>query len=182
MGDIVVFVEEASASEIVRALVRKLGLERRVTVLKHQGAGDLERSFARKIASDPLPTSKFLVLRDADNQNCAALKHQLSQMVPRNKRDRTMVRIACQELEAWYLAQPEALRAAGAMKRAIPRKILGGNIDAIPNPKRIFLRHAHDKGQIEHARRIGEQLNFESTKSTSFRHFVSGLRSLAAMA
>ena len=179
--DIVVFVEEQSAYEIVRAMARKLDLDDRLTVLKHRGAGDLERSFARKIASDPLPNSKFLVLRDADNKNCKTLKRQLGDLIPRDKRAKTIVRIVCQELEAWYLAQPEALRAAGALHREIPKKTLSGNVDAVANPKRIFLRHAHNKGQIEHARRIGEHLDFGSTKSASFMHFVLSLRSLAAM-
>jgi hypothetical protein len=179
--DIVVFVEEPSAYEIARAVVRKLGLLERVTILKHRGAGDLERSFAGKIANDPFPNSKFLILRDADNRNCKALKRDLWERIPRGKRGRAVIRIACQELESWYLAQPDALVAAGALASEIPKRRLSGNVDAISDPKRIFLRHAHNRGQIEHARRIGPELDVFSTRSTSFKHFVSGLRMLAEM-
>jgi hypothetical protein len=179
--DILVFVEEPSAYEIARAVARKLGLLERVTILTHQGAGDLERSLANKIANDPLPNSKFLILRDADNKDCRALKRDLRERVPRGKRARTVVRIVCQELEAWYLAQPEALIAAGALARQIPKSVLNANADAIGDPKRLFLSLAHDKGQIEHARRIGPELNILSTQSASFKHFVSGLRRLAEM-
>lgn len=179
--DIVVFVEEPSAYEIARAVARKLGLLERVTVLKHQGAGDLERSLANKIANDPFPNSKFLILRDADNKDCRALKRNLQERVPPAKRARTVVRIVCQELEAWYLAQPKALTSAGALARPLPRNILNANVDAIGNPKRLFLGLAHDKGQIEHARRIGPELDIASTRSASFKHFVSGLRNLARM-
>ncbi len=179
--DILVFVEEPSAYEIARAVARKLGLLERVTILTHQGAGDLERSLANKIANDPLPNSKFLILRDADNKDCRALKRNIRERVPRGKRARTVVRIVCQELEAWYLAQPDALIAAGALARQIPKKVLNANADAIGDPKRLFLSLAHDKGQIEHARRIGPELDISSTQSASFKHFVSGLRKLAEM-
>ncbi|MGA2044649.1 MAG: DUF4276 family protein [Roseiarcus sp.] len=179
--DIIVFVEEPSASEIARAVAAKLGLLERVTILKHQGAGDLERSFGNKIANDPIEGAKFLILRDADNQDCQGLKHRLSELVPSNKRERTIVRIVCQELEAWYLAQPAALAKAGSLASEIPRSRLRGNVDALADPKRLFLRHAHNRGQIEHARRIGPLLDIESTRSASFGHFVSGLRKLAAM-
>ena len=179
--DIVIFVEEPSAFEIVSALSRRLGLSSRVKILKHQGAGDLERSYAGKISNDPFPNSKFLILRDADNKNCKALKKTLLEKVPREKRVRTRVRIICQELEAWYLAQPEALAAAGSLKRLIPKTKLSGNVDSISDPKRLFLRHAHEKGQIEHARRIGSLLDIESKKSVSFMHFVLGLRTLAEL-
>ena len=177
--DIVIFVEEPSAYEIARALARKLDLQDRVTILKHYGAGDMERSYVKKIANDPFSDSKFLILRDADNSDCKALKRNLLEKVPSNKRDRTLVRIVCQELEAWYLAQPDALRAAGALERPISKAKLGGNVDSIANPKRLFLRHAHDKGQVEHARRIGAYLDIGSTRSASFKHFVAGLKKLA---
>jgi hypothetical protein len=179
--DIIIFVEEPSAYEIVQALAVKLDLRDRVTILKHQGAGDMERSYASKIANDPFQNSKFLILRDADNKNCTALKRSLMEKVPRGSRGRALIRIVCQELEAWYLAQPEALAAAGALERPIPRARLNANVDAIVDPKRLFLRHAHNKGQIEHARRIGPELDVASTKSASFKSFVSGLRKLAAM-
>jgi hypothetical protein len=179
--DIVVFVEEPSAYEIARAVVRKLGLLDRVTILKHRGAGDLERSFAGKIANDPHPSSKFLILRDADNRDCNALKRELWERIARGKRGRSVIRIACQELESWYLAQPAALAAAGALASEIPKRRLSGNVDAIADPKRIFLRHACIRGQIEHARRIGPCLDIDSKRSASFKHFVAGLRRLAAM-
>ena len=92
-----------------------------------------------------------------------------------------MVRIVCQELEAWYLAQPDALLAAGALKRKLPVNILRGDVDAVSDPKGVFLRHAYDKGQVEDARRIGERLEIGSTKSSSFKHFVSALSRLAAL-
>jgi hypothetical protein len=179
--DIVVFVEEASAFEIARAVVRKLDIFGRVTVLKHQGAGDLERSYASKIANDPYSNTKFLILRDADNKDCEVLKRDLKAGVPRDKRSRTIVRIACQELEAWYLAQPAAMAAARSLESEIPKTKLRGNVDALGDPKRIFLRHAHNLGQIEHARRIGPYLDIQSRRSASFGHFVSGLRNLAAL-
>jgi hypothetical protein len=81
-SDIVVFVEESSAFEIVRAIARTLDIYGRVTVLKHQGAGELERSYGKKIANDPFPNTKFLLLRDSDNKDCRLLKRKLLEGVP----------------------------------------------------------------------------------------------------
>lgn len=180
-SDLVVFVEESSAFEIVRAIARTLDIYGRVTVLKHQGAGELERSYGKKIANDPFPNTKFLLLRDSDNKDCRLLKRKLLEGVPAAKRGKTRVRLVCQELEAWYLAQPDALAAAGCIQRPIARGKLRGDVDSIADPKRIFLRHAHNSGQIELARRIGPCLDIASTKSASFKHFVSALRMLAEM-
>ena len=179
--DILVFVEEPSAYEVVRAVARKLALQDRVLIFKHRGAGDLERSLGRKIVADPKSDSKYLILRDADGGDCRALKSRLLALIPSSRRARTLVRIVCQELEAWYLAQPDALLAAGALKRKLPVNILRGDVDAVSDPKGVFLRHAYDKGQVEHARRIGEHLEIGSTKSSSFEHFVSALRRLASL-
>lgn len=180
-ADIVVLVEEASANEVVRAISHKLGLSARIKILKHQGIGDLKKSIANKIGSDPFETSKFMVLCDADGKSCDALKRELIALVPQSKRAKTLVRIVCQELEAWYLAQPRALERAGALAKPIPQSVLRANVDAIHDPKRTFRRCAHEKGQIEHARRIGRELDPDEIKSASFGHFVAGLRKLAAM-
>ena len=178
-SDILVFVEERSAEEIVRAVGRRLGLAGRMTVLKHRGAGDLERSLKRKLAADPLPYGRYLILRDADNLDCQELKKKLSTMIPASKRSRTRVRLVCQELEAWYLAQSNLLVREGVLKTPIPKRALQGGVDAVRDPKRLFQRHAHQKGQIAHAQRIGPLLNLESRASPSFAHFISALRYIA---
>ena len=179
--DIVVFVEEASALEIVRAVSSKLGLAARVKILKHQGADDLKKSMANKIMSDPFESSKFMVLCDADGKDCKALKRELMEKVPQNRRARTLVRIVCQELEAWYLAQPEALSRAGALAKPIPHSVRSKSADAITNPKRTFRRYAHEKGQIEHARRIGPELETDNARSQSFQQFITALQRLAKL-
>lgn len=179
--DIIVLVEEPSAYEIVRAISAKLEIGERVLALKHQGAGDLERSLTNKIAKDPFPNTKFLVLRDADGKDCIALKKKLLAMAPNSRRQRTKVRIVCQELEAWYLAQPTALRSAGLLKKALPRSILATDPDTIADPKRRLLQHIHDRGQIDISRKIAPFLDPASNKSRSFSHFVSALRALAAI-
>jgi hypothetical protein len=179
--DILVFVEEASAFEVVRAPVKKMELAERATILKHKGAGDLERSLRKKIAADPFPNSKFLIAREADNLNCCSLKSKLIELVPEAKRDRTLVRIVCQELEAWYLAQSENLASTNVLRKPIPGALLKGDVDLIRDPERIFLRHAHERGQIELATRIGAVLDPESKRSSSFRNFVAALRRLASM-
>ena len=173
--DIVILVEEPSAAEVVRAIAAKLGLGNRVQILKHQGSGDLKKSIAIKIVNDPFPATKFLVLCDADSNDCIKLKAELVAKVPYGKQDKTKVRIVCRELEAWYLAQPLALKNSGTLAKKISISALAKNPDELPNPKKLFMAVAFEKGQMEHARRIGPHLDCENTKSKSFQHFISAL-------
>ena len=179
--DILVFTEEPSATPIIRGIADALGIGNRVRVVEHDGVGDLVRSLRMKIASDLDQNRKFLVLRDGDRMDCKKLKRDLLEMIPSGRRSKALVRIVCQELEAWYLAQPVALEHAGVLASAIPASILRKPPDSVPEPKKIFLTHAHHRGQMDNGRKIAPHLDIESKVSASFAHAVLALRRLAAM-
>ena len=75
----------------------------------HDGKGDLERSIPRKLRGWLEPGVRFAVVRDNDGGDCRALKERLRGLCRAGRRDDTLVRIVCQELEAWYLGEPDAL-------------------------------------------------------------------------
>ena len=75
----------------------------------HEGKTDLERSVPRKLRAWREPGVRFVVVRDNDGKDCRALKDALRQLCHAGHRDDTLIRIACQELEAWYLGEPQVV-------------------------------------------------------------------------
>jgi hypothetical protein len=177
--EIIVLVEEKSSAVIIEHLSASLELDRQVTILSHDGFGDLKNSIPRKLNAEHHELTRFIILCDADNTNCIERKRQLFDLVPHAKRSRTIIRIACRELEAWYIAQPEALRRGGAIKNKIPRTILSRDPDQIDNIKERSRKFIYQRGQIDLARKIGPHLNPEDKKSKSFFHFIHALRQSA---
>ena len=87
----------------------------------HEGKTDLERSIPRKFRGWREPGVRFAVVRDNDGRDCRALKDDLRGLCRAGHRDDTLIRIVCQELEAWYLGEPDAL--ADAFGREALRNI-----------------------------------------------------------
>ena len=87
----------------------------------HEGKTDLERSIPRKLRGWREPGVRFAVVRDNDGADCRALKDDLRGLCRAGHRDDTLIRIVCQELEAWYLGEPDAL--ADAFGREALRNI-----------------------------------------------------------
>ena len=73
----------------------------------HEGKGDLERSIPRKLHAWREPGIRFAVVRDNDRGDCRALKKALLGLCETGgrpgRRSEPLIRIVCQELEAWYL-------------------------------------------------------------------------------
>ena len=116
MTDIVVLAEEPSGRIIAEHMAQKLDLGERTLCLEHQGKGDLEQSFPRKIGywrSQRPP--RFVVMRDNDGDNCRKLKAHLLALVPERATARVKVRLVVQELESWYLGDLEAVMRAGLL-------------------------------------------------------------------
>jgi Domain of unknown function (DUF4276) len=176
---IVILVEEKSSAIVIQELVNRLNLASRVRILKHDGLGDLQNSIPRKFAAEPSTETRFIILCDSDGQDCIKRKELLRNLVPKAMRPRTTIRIACEELEAWYLAQPNALARAGVLKKRIPNKFQSNNPDNIRQPKEHLRRLAHDLGQIAMARKIGPHLNCDDRRSKSYFHFLSALHNAA---
>lgn len=174
--EIVILVEEKSSGIVIEGIASTLGLTQRVKVFKHDGFGDLKNSIPRKLNADHPDSTRFIVLCDADETNCSQRKRQIIELIPCAKRSRTIVRIACRELEAWYLAQPNAVQRGRALKSNIPKKLSSRDPDQIANVKETFLRLAHSRGQIELARKIGPHLDPNDRRSKSFGHFISALQ------
>ena len=79
----------------------------------HEGKHDLERSIPRKLRAWREPGVRFAVVRDNDRGDCRALKKELLGLCKTGRgpgrRPDPLIRIVREELEAWYLGEPDAL-------------------------------------------------------------------------
>ena len=112
MRTLVCLLEEQSAEEMLKVVLPKVvPADVDIQFLTFEGKQDLERKLKRKIQYWQKPDSYFLVLRDQDSGDCLIIKNRLKQIIEETgKADRTLIRIACHELESFYLGDLHAVQ------------------------------------------------------------------------
>lgn len=174
---LVILVEEPSMEAALKGLLPRLGVDE-VTIIPHQGVSELEASLPRKLRAWTDPRARFLIIRDNDRGDCSARKSRLLDIVrAAGREDRSIVRIVCQELEAWFLAQPEAMEAAGYHAPGL-RKLAKGDVDLVPRPKATLRNLFPGYQQTAAARAIGAHLDPRQGRSRSFAHVVEAIEKL----
>lgn len=163
-------------------LLPKLGIDRdTVTIIAHDGKSDLERSIPRKLRGWQAPGARFLILRDNDRGNCRARKAHLANLVAgAGKTGETKVRIICQELEAWFLADVSALTSAGYLAAGKKPSFIKKNPDAIDYPVHEMKKLRPDYGKSIGANDIAPHLDLENPRSACFRNTILAIRDLIA--
>lgn len=197
-----VCVEGVSDEPVVReVLVRKLGLARdaEFAVLVHDGKGKRRTQVSsppigRRGLLDLLPNrlsawSKaartqdlaIAVLVDADDEDCRDLKQHLLSL--EHRPPRTLFRIAVEETESWFLADPQAIRSA--YPRAHLDRIPRNSIDRVIGATEVLARVLGDSTgrpsevrKKEWAEAIVPHLNLDQPASPSLRTFIAGLERL----
>ena len=137
-----------------------------------------------------------MVLVDEDREDCKQLKNKLEQaalnagFITKSRASGPFMvlnRIAVEELEAWFLGDVEALRAAypgvsanlgQQAKYRDPDAIAGGTWEAL---EKVLQRAGYFRGglgKIELARTLAPYMQADRNRSSSFRCFVAGLAAL----
>src|SRR5205807_10542595 len=109
MSRVVFLLEEYSMKVLLEGLLPRFVPCLPFLCVPHEGKQDLERSLPRKLRVWREPGVRFVVVHDNDGGDCRALKARLAGLCDATGCQDTLVRIACQELEAWYLGEPRAL-------------------------------------------------------------------------
>lgn len=152
--------------------------------IPHEGKHDLEKSIPRKLRAWNEPGARFLVLRDNDRQDCLGVKARLQALCLQAGRPEAVVRIACQELEAWYLGSPSALAEAFAMPALanLAKKSKFRDPDRVAKPSAELSRLIPEFQKVSAARRMGDCLpgSAEESRSRSYAVFLEALRRLAS--
>ena len=149
--------------------------------IPHNGKRALERSIPRKLRGWNEPGDvRFVIVHDQDTKDCRELKQALLALCQDTGRQ-VLVRIACQEMEAWYFGDVQALakaygepklgKIAAQKKYRVP--------DEIPSPKEELYRLLPEHQQIAGAKRVAPCMDIEHNTSESFRQFVTGVRRFA---
>lgn len=78
----------------------------------HQGKSDLRKSIPRKIKvfSNYYRPAKIIIIHDQDSNDCRELKVQLQKLCSIEGACPVLIRIACRELENWYLGDMKAIQ------------------------------------------------------------------------
>ena len=184
MSELVFFLEELSARAMLEGLIHRL-LPTDVTVryVVFKGRQDLERQLVFRLRGYQAPDARFIVLRDKDSANCHAVKAGLVAKCREANRPDALVRIACHELESWYLADlaavEQALGVSGVAASQNKRKYRSP--DELANAAEELVKITRLRYQkVGGSRAIGPHLDLDNQRSRSFAVFIAGIRKLAA--
>lgn len=191
-------VEEPSAEVALNNLVPLIvGREVTFKVHSYQGKSDLLAKLPGRLQGYRgwLPEDwRIVVLLDADRADCRVLKGQLegtaaqaglvTRTVAGSPRFQVLNRLAIEELEAWFLGDVEALRAAypgvdrnlaAKEKFRDPDAIAGGTWEALEKVLQTAGYFKGGLGKVTAAREISRFMEPERNRSRSFQVFRQGL-------
>jgi len=197
-----IIVEEPSAEEALRHLLPKLVSDKpRPKIINMGSKYKLLKVLPARLRAYQQRIKKgaqlrIVVLVDRDNDDCINLKHTLERMAreaglhtktaPDAQGTFTVLnRIVVEELESWFIGDPQALRKAFPSLPKInpntkPFQIPdnGGDWEAL---HRFLKKHGLYRNgfrKIEAAQKIAPHMDVNNNRSASFRQFVSGMKAV----
>lgn len=180
MSTLVCLLEEPSAREMLQGVPpRILPSGCHVRYIVFQGKQDLVIKLRGWLAPDSL----FVVLRDQDAGDCHKVKQGLVALCRQAGREHTLVRVACRELESFYLgdlaAVEKGLGYSGLAR--MQRKKQFRAPDSLANPALELERLTAGRYQkVAGSRAIAPHLELEGNTSHSFNALLRGLRRIMA--
>lgn len=182
MKELVFLLEEESAKAMLESLLpRILHPDIRPRFIPFEGKQDLERQMLRRLRGYVNPQARFIVLRDQDSApDCVALKARLAERCQQaGQAAKTLVRIACKELETFYLADLSAVGEGLAIKKLAGQQGSAKfrNPDLLGNPSKELEALTGGKYQkVSGSRIIGKFLDPSNERSPSFKNLLKGIR------
>lgn len=185
MRNLVCLLEEPSAEEMLKGVLpRILPEDVYCQYMVFEGKQDLEKRLEKRLRGWRMPDTIFLIMRDQDSGDCREIKKGLQEKVrSAGKGDVSLVRIACHELESFYLgdlaAVEEGLSLSGLKERQEQGKYR--NPDALANPAEEMYKITDFQYQkIAGSRAIAPLLNLEGgNRSRSFTVLLEGIEALS---
>ncbi|MBD3378187.1 DUF4276 family protein [candidate division KSB1 bacterium] len=185
MMTVAFFLEEPSAQEMLEQILPKI-FPKDVTTrfVRFRGKQDLEKNLVKKIKGWQVPNTKFVILRDQDSGDCIRIKTELINLCHKAGKSDVLVRIACRELESFYLGDLYAIENAFELKNLSKKQNTRKfrDPDRLGNPSKELLRLTQHKYQkVKGSRAISRYLNLKSNRSKSFNHLISGLKRIVEL-
>ena len=184
MKEMVFLLEEESAAEMLKGLLPRilpLGIIPRF--ITFEGKQDLEKQLTKRIRGYHNPLARFVVLRDQDsNPDCTAVKARLSELCAASGRADVLVRIACRELESFYLADLAAVERGLGMAGLVHQQEIKKfrSPDFLGSPALELKKLTKGRYQkVGGSRDIAPLLDLDNSRSPSFRNLVAGICRIA---
>lgn len=184
MRELVFLLEEESAAALLETFLPRILLDGvMVRTIVFEGKSDLAQNAARKIRAYRNPRARFLILTDQDRTpDCREVKRRfLEKCRESGQAEKCVVRIACRELETFYLADLEAVATAldcphvrGKQDQRTYR-----TPDSLAGPSVLLAQLTRNRyRKVSGSREIGRFLDPANRRSASFRNFVEAIRRL----
>lgn len=111
MNALIFILEEESAKYVIEEIIKRLITTNiNIKYITFQGKTDLENNLFRIFRCNGGPGNYYIIMRDQDSGDCHAIKRNLLNKLKKyNKENVSLVRIACHELESFFLGDLEAV-------------------------------------------------------------------------
>jgi hypothetical protein len=182
MRELIFLLEELSAKAMLETLLpRFLQKDTTFRCISFEGKQDLEKHLTRRIRGYQNNKARFIVLRDLDSHpDCLQLKQRLVGLCGESgKANKCLVRLACKELETFYLADLSAVERAlsitGLARQQELKKFRFP--DGLGSPSRelkTLTKSRYEK--VAGSRAIGKHLSIHNERSPSFRNLIAAIR------
>jgi Domain of unknown function (DUF4276) len=180
---IVFFLEGPSEQDFLKAflpahLPSRINLHYQV----FQGKQDMEKRLALRMRGWRKSNTCFVVLRDQDSGDCIAVKNGLKQICSSSGHPNAVVRIACRELETFFVGDWKAVATAFGMPALakLGAKAMYRQPDLLGSPSAELKKHISQYQKRDGARRIGPHLDPTRNRSQSFGVFMRSIQQIAA--
>lgn len=179
MMTLVCFLEERSAEEMLKGILPKILPDCVVPrYVVFEGKQHLEKLLVRRMRLWKVPNSMFIVIRDQDSGDCRVIKQGLLCKCHEANQPNAVVRIACHELESFYIGDLKAvekgLKIKGLSNFQNKRKFR--DPDNLMNPAKELMKLTGNSYQkISGSRAIGRHLDLENNLSNSFDVLVNSI-------
>jgi hypothetical protein len=146
----------------------------------HRGKSDLQKSIPNKMRAYPqfgYPV-KVLIIHDQDSNDCKNLKNKITELCGMTTIP-FVVRIACRELENWYLGQLAAIEKVYPETKAssLINKAKYRNPDLLHGANELN-RMTQNFSKTQAAREISKHVDVNNNTSPSFNHTIRAIRHL----
>ena len=187
---IVFLVEDYSMRKFLEGILPRLGFDEQFVEIKHhRGKEDLISHLDRIIPSLSKRAQQIIVIIDRDKQDCVLLKNKIKEKMAWCSCE-YKIRIACYELEAWFLGDMEAIEKCSPRFKAssFQGKKKYRDVDNIEKPSSVIEKIVPDwkdkyTNKPQFAATIASFISLENqnvakaNRSYSFHIFLETLRS-----
>lgn len=178
MKQLVFLLEEESMKALLDVLLPQILPEKiNFLCIPHEGKQDLEKSIPRKLRAWQTPDTAFVIVRDKDSADCIETKNHLVNLCAQAGRSDSLVRIACHELESWFLGDLTAVGKAFNIKKLseLQRNKKYKEPDKLSNASEELEKLVKGYRKVSGATKIAAFMTINQNYSHSFNCFISGV-------